>query len=272
VKLFGDSDDVAFADSLLAEKGPRGAPHAFPGKGGWPTVRYYNKETGSKGRDYEKVTKMAMCDELGPKGKIYMQKFVEKFVAVCKLEKGEPYEGCGAKEAAFHRQAVALSKERISEKILTLSALQTSLSEKKMETNAVRDAAVQVATSAHMEVIQPFHTAINDLMVVRDTAFKEAEDAYREATKPFQEKINEATKDHAKVRGDEDEKHQKAFDALVATFNAELTAAADDPAVEELQPEIAGAAWLGNQLNILQKVMASMKADPVPSDSPKAEL
>ena len=45
---------------------------AFPslGAGGWPTVRYFNKETGYGGKPYPKKTDKAMCDELGPKEKL----------------------------------------------------------------------------------------------------------------------------------------------------------------------------------------------------------
>ena len=47
-----------------------------PGKGGWPTVRYYTKETGIEGAAYEKKTGQSMCDELGDE--TYMQGIVEE--------------------------------------------------------------------------------------------------------------------------------------------------------------------------------------------------
>ena len=37
----------------------------YTGAGGWPTIRYFNKETGYGGGNYKKVTSGAMCDELG---------------------------------------------------------------------------------------------------------------------------------------------------------------------------------------------------------------
>lgn len=63
-RLFADNDDVAFGDVNL-QHAPmfRGAPH-MPGQGGWPTIRYYNEETGPDGGVYTKVTDMAMCSEL----------------------------------------------------------------------------------------------------------------------------------------------------------------------------------------------------------------
>ena len=66
--MFKDNGDVVFADSALSGGGPRGGATASPGAGGWPTIRYYNKETGVDGANYEKKSDMSMCDELGPKG------------------------------------------------------------------------------------------------------------------------------------------------------------------------------------------------------------
>ena len=56
-----------FADINLSERDQshiRGSPHN-PGEGGWPTIRYFNKETGYPGGAYIKKTDKAMCDELG---------------------------------------------------------------------------------------------------------------------------------------------------------------------------------------------------------------
>lgn len=66
---------MSFADVNLKEQPIRdyGA-----GKGGWPTIRYFNKETGPEGHAYEKKTDQAMCDELGPKGDDYMTMYVEE--------------------------------------------------------------------------------------------------------------------------------------------------------------------------------------------------
>lgn len=56
-----------FADIDLSERDQsviRGSPHN-PGEGGWPTIRYFNKQTGYPGGAYIKKTDKAMCDELG---------------------------------------------------------------------------------------------------------------------------------------------------------------------------------------------------------------
>lgn len=88
---------MSFADVNLSEESIRGAPHN-PGAGGWPTVRYFNKETGYEGASYVKKTDKAMCDELGDE--TYMQMLVEEAgsTSLCSIETGK---GCGEKELSF---------------------------------------------------------------------------------------------------------------------------------------------------------------------------
>lgn len=69
---------MTFADIVLREAPIRGPPHN-PGQGGWPTIRYFNKDTGYDGQSYVKETNDAMCTELGP-GKQYMSKYVQNVV------------------------------------------------------------------------------------------------------------------------------------------------------------------------------------------------
>jgi len=54
--VFGD---VCLRDSRVTT-GPNGG-NLSPGRGGWPTVRYFNKETGYDGAAYEKKTSNPMC-------------------------------------------------------------------------------------------------------------------------------------------------------------------------------------------------------------------
>lgn len=64
--MYAGNKDVAFGDVNLQKGAVReafGTPQN-PGAGGWPTVRYYNKETGYGGSAYEKITQKAMCEEL----------------------------------------------------------------------------------------------------------------------------------------------------------------------------------------------------------------
>jgi len=63
VKTFENNKDVIFGDINLSEEPIRGDHN--PGAGGWPTVKYFNKETGYAGKHYDKKTSKAMCEELG---------------------------------------------------------------------------------------------------------------------------------------------------------------------------------------------------------------
>lgn len=68
------------------------------GAGGWPTVRYFNKETGYGGKGYDKKTDKAMCDELGPK-ETYMEEFVEQFASLCDVS--DTSKGCSEQQVKF---------------------------------------------------------------------------------------------------------------------------------------------------------------------------
>ena len=53
---------------MLGEEGIRVGPNGGqmqPGAGGWPTIRYFNKQTGYDGAPYDKQLPGAMCDVLG---------------------------------------------------------------------------------------------------------------------------------------------------------------------------------------------------------------
>lgn len=96
--LFRDNSDVAFADVNLQEESIRGPPHN-PGQGGWPTIRYFNKETGYEGAGYKQKTSKSVCDELGPSEK-YMQQFVEEAGKAERCNIGT-LKGCSGKEVKF---------------------------------------------------------------------------------------------------------------------------------------------------------------------------
>lgn len=78
MKDFASNDKVVFGDVALSEGGPRtGTGVGSPGAGGWPTIRYYNKETGIDGAVYPKVTSDRMCVETGP-GQPHLHNFISK--------------------------------------------------------------------------------------------------------------------------------------------------------------------------------------------------
>ena len=58
-----------------------------PGQGGWPTIRYFNQDTGYGGAPYEKKTSAAMCEELGNVDN--MRAYVEDYgIKLCDVATG----------------------------------------------------------------------------------------------------------------------------------------------------------------------------------------
>lgn len=88
---------MSFADVNLSKESIRGPPHN-PGTGGWPTIRYFNKDTGLDGGNYVKVTDGAMCDELG--NEEHMTAYVEDYgkTSLCSIL---DLAGCNEKEMAY---------------------------------------------------------------------------------------------------------------------------------------------------------------------------
>jgi len=85
VKEFAGNPHVVFGDVNLSEG--QVSPSFQAGKGGWPTVRYFNQATGYEGAPYEQKTTKSMCDELGDLQ--YMRAYVnDKGVPPCTL--GDP--------------------------------------------------------------------------------------------------------------------------------------------------------------------------------------
>lgn len=81
----------------MREASISGPPHN-PGAGGWPTLRYFNKETGIDGKTYEQKTGMRVCDEM--KELNYMYDFIEEQgnTFLCSAVDGK---GCNPEEMAF---------------------------------------------------------------------------------------------------------------------------------------------------------------------------
>jgi hypothetical protein len=125
-KLFAESPDVAFMDVNLREEAiresPDGDPYS-PGSGGWPTVRYFNKETGIAGGAYTKKTSKPMCQELG--NEEYMIGYVEEYgkIFVCDAGTGE---GCSEKEVAYIAKMKAQTGDEISVQIERLESMDES--------------------------------------------------------------------------------------------------------------------------------------------------
>lgn len=87
---------MSFGDINLSQEQIRGDHQ--PGAGGWPTIRYFNKETGYGGAPYTKKTSKSMCDELGDVE--YMQAYVQEAgkTSLCRVSDGQ---GCSEKEQKY---------------------------------------------------------------------------------------------------------------------------------------------------------------------------
>lgn len=91
-----------------------------PGAGGWPTIRYFNKETGYGGKGYEKKTDKAMCDELGPKEE-YMADFVEQFASLCDV--GDTSKGCSEQQVKFIEKSSGKPADDLKKQIERLQGM-----------------------------------------------------------------------------------------------------------------------------------------------------
>jgi hypothetical protein len=109
---------VAFGDVNLSEEQIRG--NMNPGAGGWPTIRYFNKETGPDGKPYPKKTSKAMCEELGDE--TYMQAYVEEYggASLCSASDST---GCDEKEQEFIKRWNAASGEAVSSQLARLKGM-----------------------------------------------------------------------------------------------------------------------------------------------------
>jgi len=105
VKKFKGNDDVVFGDVNLSKNQVR---KGSPGAGGWPTIMYFNKETGYEGGAYKQVTSEAMCTELGP-GKPHLENYITGYgkTSLCSVKTEA---GCSDKEKKF----IATWKEKIA--------------------------------------------------------------------------------------------------------------------------------------------------------------
>lgn len=119
---FAANDKVAFGDVLLNAASIReihGEPQS-PGAGGWPTVRYFNTETGYGGAPYAKKTQKAMCDELGDID--YMTAYVTEMgkTSLCDAATGE---GCIEKELKYIEKWKVKSADDVASQITRLEGM-----------------------------------------------------------------------------------------------------------------------------------------------------
>ena len=108
-----------------------------PGAGGWPTIRYFNAETGIAGASYVKKTDDAMCTELG--NDKYMTGYIMEAgkTSLCSAETGK---GCSEKEADYISKMKAKSPEEITAQVERLEKMSGSSMKPELEDWKVRSA------------------------------------------------------------------------------------------------------------------------------------
>jgi len=124
-EMFEANSKVVFGDVNLSEDSVRAGPDGgamSPGAGGWPTVRYFNSETGYDGAPYDKKTDKAMCDELGDID--YMQAYVEEAGGASLCSISAPDEGCSEKQVKYINKFSGKSAEDIQKQITRLQGME----------------------------------------------------------------------------------------------------------------------------------------------------
>mmetsp|Transcript_25825 Transcript_25825/g.56989 ORF Transcript_25825/g.56989 Transcript_25825/m.56989 type:complete len:147 (-) Transcript_25825:88-528(-) len=86
--MFSKHTEVVFGDVNLQENQVQKVhgESQSPGAGGWPTIRYFNKETGYGGKAYSKRTDKAMCEELGDNKAMLAYVETAAGISICRPE------------------------------------------------------------------------------------------------------------------------------------------------------------------------------------------
>mmetsp|Transcript_108105 Transcript_108105/g.187613 ORF Transcript_108105/g.187613 Transcript_108105/m.187613 type:complete len:155 (+) Transcript_108105:267-731(+) len=109
--MYDKHDMVSFADVNYEEENFDVAfgRHQGAGNGGWPTIRYFNKQTGYGGKGYTQKTDEQVCDELGDETR--MQQYVEEKsgASLCDVVWGD---SCSEMELKFIDKWVGHGKKR----------------------------------------------------------------------------------------------------------------------------------------------------------------
>ncbi|CAE7427321.1 unnamed protein product [Symbiodinium sp. KB8] len=122
-ETFGKHPDVVFGDVALSKNQVRKihGEDQSPGSGGWPTVRFFNKETGYGGKPYPKKTSMAMCDELGPKEN-YLREWIEEFATLCDANATDK-KGCSEQQLKFIEKWAGKSAAELKSQLTRLKGM-----------------------------------------------------------------------------------------------------------------------------------------------------
>ena len=143
--MFENNPDVVFGDVTLSDA-PGLRRDFSPGKGGWPTIMYFNKEH-PKGQHYTKKTDEAMCTELGPSGENFMEQYVLEAgnTFICSVETKL---GCGEKEGKYIDKWKTKPQEKIKAQISRL----TKMASKKMSAD------LEAWRKARLRILEQFQS------------------------------------------------------------------------------------------------------------------
>lgn len=118
MQAFASNSNVAFGDVNLSDEQIRGTHN--PGAGGWPTIKYFNKETGYEGKPYVQKTSDAMCTELG--NDKYMTDYIE--------EAGNTYlcdavtqDGCDEKQSKYAKKFSEAPLDKVEKELDRLNSM-----------------------------------------------------------------------------------------------------------------------------------------------------
>jgi len=109
-RAFAESSGVSFGDVDLSNNDAVRRDEFKAGSGGWPTIRYFNKDTGLLGGEYVKKTDRSMCDELGDED--YMTQYVDEYTSasICSVIDGA---GCDERQLKYaEKMKVKTSPEK----------------------------------------------------------------------------------------------------------------------------------------------------------------
>jgi len=138
-----------FGDVNLSEQNIRGEHQ--PGKDGWPTIRYFNKSTGTSGGSYVKKTNKAMCEELGNEDGMFS--YVEEYggVSLCSVKTRDR---CDERSKVYIEKFINESSDEIASEMTRLEKLKSA--SKKPETLSWLNQKIailkQIATLEHDEL------------------------------------------------------------------------------------------------------------------------
>lgn len=140
MKEFGGNDKVVFADVNLSEGrvGTIDGTPQNPGAGGWPTLRYFNTETGYGGQKYAQKTGKRICEEM--KDPAMVKAWISEFGLgpSCSIDSQDD---CNDREIAYIKKA---QDKTMDERASQLKRLH-GMTGKKMSPDAAKWVSARIA-------------------------------------------------------------------------------------------------------------------------------